>query len=106
MSPGPQSPHPQTNPRKFYLKLPHDPGVLPYPLVSRYYLGTECTVDTSYLPCTRVTYLEGIQVTVVPFNLFLLHELQVWDNQWKAEEAPRRAKRLQDAADGNRVMTH
>jgi hypothetical protein len=100
-----------TNPRNFYLKLPRDPTAT-YRILwyRRYYLGAECKVDILVpgtmhlpcLPCSRVTYLEGIPVA--PFSLLLLQKLQAWDDHCKAEDAHKKAKRLQDAGDVKRLM--
>ena len=40
----------------------------------------------------------------MPFALLLLHKLQAWDDHSKAEDAHKRAKRFQDAADVKRLM--
>ncbi|KIK04822.1 hypothetical protein K443DRAFT_120804 [Laccaria amethystina LaAM-08-1] len=96
------------NPRNFYPKLLDDPTASSHILwYRRCYLGTEYKVDAlvpaimhiPYLPCTRVTYVEG--TLIVAFVFLLLHKIQAWDDSWKASQ---RAKWAQDAADVKRFV--
>ena len=47
---------------------------------------------------------KGPEIPLVPFSLLLLHKLQGWDDHRKAEEAHKRKKVPQDAADVRRLL--
>ncbi|KAJ3562384.1 hypothetical protein NP233_g9609 [Leucocoprinus birnbaumii] len=105
----------ENDPSHFYLKLPRDPHA-PYRIL-HYRLDSglqHCKVDillpgTIYLPNllepsrnTQITVIEGIPL--VPFSLLLLHKLQGWADHEVSNEAHKRRKRVQDAADVRRLL--
>jgi hypothetical protein len=93
------------------LTLPKDPAATYRKLWYRQaYLGPTCKVDVLIpgtmhlpnLPPTHSILIDG--VPLVPFSLLLLHKLQGWDDHRLAEEAYKRGKLPQDAADIRRLL--
>ncbi|KAF6753225.1 hypothetical protein DFP72DRAFT_1046702 [Ephemerocybe angulata] len=99
------------DPVHFYLTLPKDPAA-EYRILwfRQHYLGPGCKVDllvpgTMHLPNLVPSSAVWIEkVPLVPFSLLLLHKLQGWDDHRLAEEAHKKRKQPQDAADIKRML--
>ncbi|KAF5332871.1 hypothetical protein D9611_005376 [Ephemerocybe angulata] len=99
------------DPVHFYLTLPKDPAA-EYRILwfRQHYLGPGCKVDllvpgTMHLPNLLPSSAVWIEkVPLVPFSLLLLHKLQGWDDHRLAEEAHKKRKQPQDAADIKRML--